>query len=74
MLYQAEPLPDVLISPGISIFYSTPADAANAGELGVTSSRLCKYAEGAVFPFQVESLEDGVDDSIHGLHINEADQ
>jgi hypothetical protein len=37
------------------------------------SSRLCKYAEGAVFPFQVESLEDGVDDSVHGLHIDEAD-
>ena len=39
----------------------------------VTSSRLCKYAEGASFPFQIESLEDGVDDSIHGLYVDEAD-
>ena len=37
------------------------------------SSRLFEYAEGAVFPFQVESVEDGVDDSVHGLHVNEAD-
>jgi hypothetical protein len=36
------------------------------------SSRLCKYTEGASFPFQVESLEDGVDDSVHGLHVDEA--
>jgi hypothetical protein len=39
----------------------------------MTSSRLCKYAEGAVFPFQVESLEDGVDDSVHGFDVDEAD-
>ncbi|MGA9669180.1 MAG: hypothetical protein WBQ94_08230, partial [Terracidiphilus sp.] len=32
-----------------------------------------KYSEGACFPFQVESLEDGVDDPIHGLHVDEAD-
>ena len=37
------------------------------------SGRLCKNAEGAGFPFQVESLEDGVDDSVHGLHVDEAD-
>jgi hypothetical protein len=29
------------------------------------SSCLCKKLEGAVFPFQIKSLEDGVDDSIH---------
>src|SRR5579875_2489527 len=39
----------------------------------VTSSSLCKYSEGAVFPFQIESLEDGVDDAVHGLHIDETD-
>ena len=39
----------------------------------VPSSCLCKYAEGAGFPFQVESLENGVDDAIHGLHVDEAD-
>src|SRR5579875_2505944 len=39
----------------------------------VTSSSLCKYSEGAVFPFQIESLEDGVDHSVHGLHIDETD-
>src|SRR5579875_3847583 len=38
----------------------------------VTSSSLCKYSEGAVFPFQIESLEDGVDDAVHGLHVDEA--
>ena len=34
---------------------------------------MCKNAEGAGFPFQVESLEDGVDDAVHGLHVDEAD-
>ena len=41
--------------------------------LMVTSSRLCKYAEGAGFPFQIKSLEDGVDDSVHGLDVDKAD-
>ena len=44
-----------------------------ANSPAVMSSRLCKYAEGASFPFQVESLEDGVDDPVHGLHVDEAD-
>ena len=39
----------------------------------VMSSSLCKKVEGAVFPFQVESLEDGVDDAVHALHVDEAD-
>jgi hypothetical protein len=39
----------------------------------MTSSRLCKNAEGAGFPFQVEALEDGVDDAVHALHVHEAD-
>ena len=39
----------------------------------MSSSRLCKYAEGADFPFQIESLEYGVDDSVHRLHVDEAD-
>ena len=25
-----------------------------------------------VFPFQIESLEDGVDDSVYGLYVHEA--
>jgi hypothetical protein len=29
--------------------------------------------EGVGFPFQVESLEDGVDDAIHALDIDKAD-
>src|SRR2546425_1042269 len=33
----------------------------------------CKYGEGAGFPFQVESLEDGMDDAVHALDIYEAD-
>ena len=36
------------------------------------SSRLCKKVEGAVFPFQVESLEDGVDDSVHACDVDKA--
>src|SRR5579864_734041 len=39
----------------------------------VMSSGLCKKVEGAVFPFQVESLEDGVDDAVDALHVDEAD-
>src|ERR1700733_2640187 len=38
----------------------------------VTSSCLCKYREGAGFPFQVESLEDGVDDAVDALYIHKA--
>jgi hypothetical protein len=41
--------------------------------VGVTSSRLCKYAEGADFPFQVETLEYGVDNTVPGSDIHEAD-
>src|SRR5207302_11382013 len=40
----------------------------------VMSSGLCKELEGAVFPFQVESLEDGVDDAVHAGHVDEPDQ
>src|SRR5271157_5788419 len=36
------------------------------------SSCLCKYGEGAGFPFQIESLENGVDDAIHALDIHKA--
>ena len=38
----------------------------------VTSSCLCKKLEGAVFPFQVEALEDGVDDAVHPLDVDKA--
>jgi len=37
----------------------------------VMSSGLCKKLEGAVFPFQVESLEDGIDDAVHAGHVDE---
>src|SRR5439155_8865531 len=36
------------------------------------SSGLCKKLEGAVFPFQVESLEDGVDDAVNAGDVDEA--
>jgi hypothetical protein len=39
----------------------------------VMSSRLSKKVEGAVFPFQVESLEDGVEDAVHAFYVDEAD-
>src|ERR1044071_8744557 len=39
----------------------------------VTSSCLCKNAEGAGFPFQVKAMEDGVDDSVDTLHVHKAD-
>src|SRR5271166_2860018 len=38
----------------------------------VTSSCLCKNAEGAGFPFQVEALEDGVNDAIHTFDVHKA--
>lgn len=37
------------------------------------SSGLCKSVEGAVFPFQVDSLEDGEDDAVHTGYVDEAD-
>src|SRR5260370_19779325 len=41
----------------------------------VTSSCLCKKPEGAVFPFVllIHSVEDGVDDSVYALDVDEAD-
>ena len=36
----------------------------------VMSSNLCKYGEGAVFPFQVESVEDGVEDAVHTFNVH----
>jgi len=39
--------------------------------MSVMSSRLCKNLEGAIFPFQVKSLEDGINDAIHTSHIHE---
>ena len=38
----------------------------------VTSSCLCKYAEGAGFTFQVEALEDGIDDAVHAFNVDKA--
>jgi hypothetical protein len=32
-----------------------------------------KYREGAGFPFQVESGEDGIEDAVRALHIDKAD-
>src|SRR5438105_14293677 len=40
------------------------------GSIGVTSSCLCKKVEGAGFPFQVKSLEDGIDDAIHTFYVH----
>ena len=37
----------------------------------VTSSCWRQYAERAISPIQVESLEDGVEDAVHGLHVDE---
>src|SRR5271157_482387 len=36
------------------------------------SSCLCKYGEGAGFPFQIESLENGVDDAVHTFYVDKA--
>src|SRR6202142_3727317 len=45
----------------------------NRCDVTVMSSGLCKKLEGAVFPFQVESLEDGIDDTVHAGNVDEAD-
>ena len=75
LLVANEALSQLSYSPTPSDFYILPAilQFRNCPFPRVTSSRLCKYAEGASFPFQVESLEDGVDDAVHGLHVDEAD-
>jgi len=62
-----------MLIQGIGETIYQAAGATQGEDIWVMSSRLCKYSEGAGFPFQVESLEDGVDDSVHGLHIDEAD-
>jgi hypothetical protein len=33
---------------------------------------VCKKVEGAGFPFQVKSLEDGVDDAVHAFDVDKA--
>src|SRR5437660_11001898 len=43
---------------------------SNHDELEVTSSCLCKKVEGAGFPFQVKSLEDGIDDAIRTFYVH----
>ena len=40
--------------------------------MGVMSSSLCKNSEGAVAPFQIESLENRVDDPVHTGQVDEA--
>ena len=37
------------------------------------SSCLCKKLEGAVLPFQVEPLGDGVDDAIYAFNVHKAE-
>jgi hypothetical protein len=39
----------------------------------VMSSCVCKKLEGAIFPLQVKSLEDGIDDAVHALNIHKTD-
>ena len=39
----------------------------------MTSSCLCKNAEGAGFPFQVEALEDGVDEAVRARDVHKVD-
>src|ERR1700687_4611184 len=39
----------------------------------VMSRGLCKNAEGAIFPFQVKALEDGVNDPVHAFYVHKAD-
>src|SRR5438445_10413519 len=44
----------------------------NEGVALVTSSSLCKEVEGAGCAFQIESLEDGVDDAVHTFYVHKA--
>src|SRR5271166_6206744 len=66
------------IRPALSILSSMPITMPYAIINGkylarrVMSSCLCKYGEGAGFPFQVESLEDGVDDAVHAFDVHKA--
>ena len=36
------------------------------------SSGVCKKLEGAVFPFQVEALEDGINDTVYAGYVDKA--
>ena len=45
---------------------------SRATEALVMSSCLCKKAEGAGFPFEVESVEDRIDDSVHARYVDKA--
>src|SRR6266852_7642455 len=36
----------------------------------VMSSCLCKYGEGAGFPFQIESVEDGIEDAVDTFYVH----
>lgn len=34
---------------------------------------MCKWFDGASFPIEVKSMEDGISDSVHALCVDEAD-
>ena len=57
-----------------SMFYFNISINSLAWErAGVTSSCLCKKAEGVVLPLLVESVKDGIKNSLHALHVGEQD-
>src|SRR5437870_9629569 len=53
-----------------SIVSSLATTVEESEPFEVTSSCLCKKVEGAGFPFQVKSLEDGIDDAIHTFYVH----
>src|SRR5438309_9330699 len=53
-----------------SIVSSLATTVEESEPFEVTSSCLCKKVEGAGFPFQVKSLEDGIDDAIRTFYVH----
>src|SRR5260370_8907551 len=54
------------------LFYIVEESGSHPVQSKVTSSCLCKQVEGASLPFQVKSLEDGVDDTVDAFYVHKA--
>ena len=53
------------------LFYHRDQADFRSAAIKVTSSCLCKKAEGVVLPLLVESVKDGIEDSLHALQVSE---
>ena len=54
-------------------YYNIRVNITSCVWAGMTSSCLCKKAEGVVLPLLIELLKNRIDDSLHAGHIHEQD-